>query len=50
MMNKAGVYSWPNGERYQGEFSNNQIEGEGAYRDAEGSVHTGDFEDGIKVN
>ncbi len=44
-----GTFTWSNGARYQGEFKNNQMNGEGVYRNADGSAYTSEFRDGKRI-
>ena len=34
-----GVFTWPNGARYEGEYANNVRNGKGLYQMWNGSVH-----------
>lgn len=41
MRNGYGVYTWPDGDRYEGNFMDDKKHGYGTYRYAHGSVYTG---------
>ena len=40
-MNGIGLYSWPNGRKYRGEFKNNLKHGHGEYTQADGKKYIG---------
>lgn len=42
----VGVYTYSNGDRYEGEFKNGKKHGNGVYTFASGTKQTGVFEDG----
>ncbi|MBF0434069.1 MAG: hypothetical protein HQL77_01710 [Magnetococcales bacterium] len=42
-LNGVGVYQWPSGARYEGQFRNGQLHGAGTYTHADGSVFTGQY-------
>ncbi len=43
-----GTYTWPDGKRqYTGQWRANRMHGEGVYRDANGTVWTGRFYNGV---
>lgn len=42
-LNGVGVYQWPSGARYEGQFKNGQLHGSGKYTHADGSVYTGQY-------
>lgn len=42
-----GTYIWPNGSRYQGEFSNGRIEGTGAFYWPDGSSFRGEWHEDL---
>ena len=41
-----GIYQWPSGARYQGQFKNGQRHGLGRYTHSDGSVYTGNYDMG----
>ena len=41
-----GIYEWKNGDRFEGNFENGQINGYGRYSWTDGNVYQGDFKDG----
>ena len=45
----VGVFTWKNGDRYEGDFVNNQRTGKGVYTWPSGSRHEGDFVDGKRT-
>ena len=47
-INGAGVYSYPDGGKYNGEFKNGEITGNGAYTYPDGSRYTGEFANGVR--
>ena len=40
-----GVYIFPNGDRYEGNFSNHKLNGFGYYSESNGNKYTGEFKD-----
>ena len=45
-MHGKGLYKWPDGNEYEGEYINNVKEGKGEFRWKDGRVYTGAFENG----
>ena len=45
-----GVFVWNNGDRYEGDFVDDKIHGKGTYKRADGTVETGVWENGEKVD
>ena len=45
----SGIYTWANGERYEGEFKDNIMSGYGTYTWPEGRTYSGTFENGVIV-
>ena len=52
MVNKnrhgLGVESYPNGDKYEGQFYKDQIEGQGRYLSASGHKYVGEYKNGLK--
>jgi hypothetical protein len=47
--NGPGVYIWPNGARYEGEFKDDQIEGIGRIKNSEGVKCSGKFKNNFLI-
>ena len=45
-MEGKGIYSWPDGSEYNGEYKNNIREGEGTFKWANGVIFQGKFVNG----
>ncbi len=45
-MHGKGVYEWPNGKRYVGEYKNDKKEGTGTYTWPDGREYSGPWKDG----
>ena len=41
-----GVYTWPDGEKYEGDFVDGKQHGKGMYTRPDGTIYEGDFVDG----
>ncbi len=44
--NCYGTYTWPNGDKYVGEYKNHKHNGQGTYTFADGIKYVGEFKDG----
>lgn len=49
LMHGKGVYSWPDGKKYDGEFFNDKKHGQGSFEWENGDKYTGQWKDG-KMN
>ena len=47
--NCYGTYTWPDGEKYVGEFKDGKFNGQGTYTFASGNKYVGDFKDGKRT-
>ena len=45
-MEGHGTFSWPGGDRYEGQFLNGKMHGDGVYHYADGFKYQGSFKDG----
>ena len=45
---KIGLYSWPDGRRYEGDWQNNKMHGKGKYFWPDGRSHEGEYLDDKK--
>ena len=45
-MHGQGIYTWPDGRIYDGEYANDVKDGFGIYRWADGRVYEGNWKDG----
>ena len=41
-----GIYVWPDGRHYEGDFFENNLHGQGLFKDVQGHVWTGQFFNG----
>lgn len=48
VMHGKGIYRWPDGTTYEGDFACNAITGVGKYSWADGSVYEGDVVNGVR--
>lgn len=48
MLVNKGIYTWPNGARYEGDWKNNKREGRGKMFGSDGKNYEGDFKDNKK--
>ena len=46
--NGYGIQTWTDGDKYEGQFKNNLMHGQGVYSFASGTVHSGAWERGNK--
>ena len=46
--NLTGILIYPNNDKYEGEFQNDNITGKGTLTCADGSIYTGDLKEGKK--
>ena len=46
--NCFGIFTWPDGEKYVGEWKDNKRNGQGTYAYADGDKHVGEYKDGKK--
>ena len=44
-MHGFGIFTWPNGEKYEGQFSNDKLNGRGKFYWASGKYYEGEFKD-----
>jgi len=45
-MNEAGIYTWPDGKKYDGLFKNDKKDGHGEFTWENGNVYFGEWENG----
>jgi len=50
MMSGQGTLTFPNGQKYVGEFENDQMNGQGTYTRSNGQQFAGEFKDGRMMN
>ena len=47
-MHGKGIYKWPDGSEFEGNYSNNLKEGYGEYRWTNGKIYQGMYKNGVK--
>jgi len=47
-MHGKGIFTWPSGERYEGEYYEDQKHGEGRLTYSDGSYYQGEWRGGVR--